>query len=75
MIVTREADSIQLANSQFELKVSAQFGPRITSFSEPGGDNVLAELGDAGIGLPDGRTYLLRGGHRLWAQLDGGLRP
>ena len=28
---------------------------------------MLAELGDLGIDLPDGRTYHLRGGHRLWA--------
>lgn len=32
-----------------------------------GGLNSLAELGDLSIDLPDGRAFLLRGGHRLWA--------
>ncbi len=65
--ITRESDGIRLTNGTVELRVATGFGPRITWFSEPGGDNVLAELGDLGIDLPDGRTYLLRGGHRLWA--------
>ena len=55
-----------LINSHVALGVSTAFGPRVTSFSVPGGENVFAELGGMGIDLPDGRTYLLRGGHRLW---------
>lgn len=30
------------------------------------GENVLAQLGDLSIPLPDGRKYRLVGGHRLW---------
>lgn len=67
MDITRDADRIRLTNGHVELGVSTTFGPRITSFAEPGGENILAELGDLSIDLPDGRTFLLRGGHRLWA--------
>ena len=66
MDITRESDTTWLVNRHVAIGVATAFGPRVTSLSEPGGDNIFAELGGMGIGLPDGRTYLLRGGHRLW---------
>lgn len=39
----------------------------MTGFSVAGSANSLAELGVDAVALPDGRSYLLRGGHRLWA--------
>ncbi|MCP4968020.1 MAG: hypothetical protein GY926_22650 [bacterium] len=55
-------------NRHLRLEAATNYGPRITAFSlRNGGDNIFAELGDLSIDLPDGRTYRLRGGHRLWA--------
>lgn len=67
MEIARGSDSVQLSNRHVAIAASTLFGPRITSLSQLGGRNILAELGEMGIELPDGRTYLLRGGHRLWA--------
>ncbi len=65
--MTRQTESIRLSNGKVQLATATSFGPRLTSFSLIGGENVLAVLGDLGIDLPDGRSYSLRGGHRLWA--------
>ena len=60
-------DCDRLTNDHLSVQVARDFGPRIVSFSRPSGRNILAELGDLAIPLPDGRQYQLRGGHRLWA--------
>ncbi len=56
----------RLTDGIVELTVATAYGPRVVGFSLAGGTNVFAELGNLGIDLPDGRTYTLRGGHRLW---------
>ncbi len=65
--IDTEQHSAFLSDGAVDLTVATAFGPRITGFSKCRGENVLAELGDMGIELPDGRKHHLRGGHRLWA--------
>ncbi len=54
-----------LANDWLEVVVTLEVGPRIISFRQPGGDNILftraAELGGQAE-----TQFRLRGGHRLW---------
>ena len=69
MTITFDNDfnQVHIAGDRLALTVATGFGPRITAFSEIGSMNVLAELGDVALDLPDGRSYRFRGGHRLWA--------
>lgn len=67
MEIKQESDNVRVSNEYLQLDVATAFGPRITGFSLPDGENRFAELGDLSIDLPDGRAYRLRGGHRLWA--------
>ncbi|NOY55554.1 MAG: hypothetical protein GXP34_06160 [Actinobacteria bacterium] len=62
----KDLNQVHITNDRLVLTVATGFGPRITAFSEVGSTNVLAELGDAALDLPDGRSYKLHGGHRLW---------
>ncbi len=65
--ITTTTQTQQISDGVARVTVATAFGPRITGFSLLDGENVLADLGDLGIDLPDGRAYTLRGGHRLWA--------
>ena len=65
-VVTR-TDTVVLTDDYIEVGIATSYGPRITSLALPGGTNVFAELGDLGIDLEDGRKFVMRGGHRLWA--------
>lgn len=60
------AGIIEVANPDVTVAVATGFGPRIVGLTPTGGPNLLAELGDLGIDLDDGRRFVFRGGHRLW---------
>ncbi len=62
----RTTETVRIRAGDVELEAATAFGPRIVRFAPLGGPNLLAELGDLGIGLPDGRHFSFRGGHRLW---------
>ena len=59
------ADLVWLRSDHVEVGVATRFGPRVMWFGRPGGENVLADLGDASLDAGEGRRYMLRGGHRL----------
>lgn len=60
------AGIIEVGNPDVTVAVATGFGPRIVGLTPAGGPNLLAELGDLGIDLDDGRRFVFRGGHRLW---------
>lgn len=62
----RESTSIRIETERMALEIATGFGPRIIGLLPGGGDNLLAELGDLGIEVPDGRRFVFHGGHRLW---------
>lgn len=55
----------RLADEHLELIVTLEVGPRILSFSRPGGPNVLAVY-ERHAGLTGGEEFRSYGGHRLW---------
>lgn len=57
---------IEVGNGDVTVAVATDFGPRIVGLTPAGGPNLLAELGDLGIDLDDGRRFVFHGGHRLW---------
>ncbi|MEN8233921.1 MAG: hypothetical protein ABFR89_03225 [Actinomycetota bacterium] len=59
-----EAVTISLGMVEFEIAVNA--GPRVLGFRRPGGPDLLARLGDAGIDVPALGRFRFLGGHRLW---------
>ncbi len=59
-------DCVRLQNSAIELLVSVSAGPRIIRLSQPGGDNLMAELPNMTLTCPGSGTMNLWGGHRLW---------
>jgi hypothetical protein len=56
---------LRLANSQVELVVTRDVGPRIIRFGFTGGPNVFGEL-PAQQGGRDEPEWMIRGGHRFW---------
>lgn len=67
MEIKQESDNVRVSNEYVQLDVATAFGPRITVFSLPDGENTFTELGALSIDVPDGRVSEPRGGHRLWA--------
>ncbi|MEN8114415.1 MAG: hypothetical protein ABFS21_08495 [Actinomycetota bacterium] len=49
-----------------EVEIATNAGPRILGFRRPGGPDLFARLGDAGIDEPDVGRFRFLGGHRLW---------
>ncbi len=62
----RGYECLLLRNQSIRLWLTTSLGLRIIGLSFLEGENILAELPEAKIDLPDGRIYHLRGGHRLW---------
>lgn len=59
-------DAVRLTDGVIEIVVAATVGPRVIGLGFVGGANLFAELGDAGLDLPDGSRFSFYGGHRLW---------
>jgi hypothetical protein len=55
-----------LDNGTLRLLVTRSVGPRIISFGFTDGINLLAQVPDLHVDLPDGGIFHFRGGHRLW---------
>jgi hypothetical protein len=58
--------ALKLGDSQYEIIVLLEAGPRIMHFSKPGGENILEDQVPLSEPLPDGHTWKLMGGHRVW---------
>lgn len=58
-------NNLRIANSEVELLVSLDVGPRILSYKAPGGANVLKNY-DEQLGQAGEDAFMIRGGHRLW---------
>jgi hypothetical protein len=57
----------RMANSEVELIVTADVGPRILRYSFIGGDNVFKEFSPAEeLKMTGGQDWKLYGGHRIW---------
>lgn len=57
---------IAIENSELELLIPETIGPRVSSLTLRGGENLFAELPDTTSIRPDGKPYHFYGGHRLW---------
>ena len=57
--------NIRLTNSQVELIVTQEVGPRILRFGFIGAQNVFGELTEQ-MGGTGEKEWMIRGGHRLW---------
>jgi hypothetical protein len=58
-------NNLRLSNGAAELIVTLDVGPRVVSYSLPGGLNVLKNY-DAHMGGTGEAEWQLRGGHRFW---------
>ena len=59
-------ECVPLENGIVQLLVTRSVGPRIISFGFKDGINLLAQVPDMHVNLPDGGIFHFRGGHRLW---------
>lgn len=57
--------NIRLSNSEVELIITQDVGPRIIRFSFIGQENIFGELQDQ-LGGTKEKEWMIRGGHRLW---------
>ena len=57
---------VQFGNEEITLWVTTSIGPRILGCSYRGGENLFAQVPDDEFTHPDGESYYVRGGHRLW---------
>src|SRR3712207_2832694 len=60
----------QLSNSQAEVLVTLDVGPRILSYKLSGGENVLRTFPNQ-MGKSDEKGFQVRGGHRMWVAPEG----
>jgi hypothetical protein len=58
-------NNLRIANSDVELIVTLDVGPRVISFKLKDGKNVFKEFADQ-LGKSGEKTWQIRGGHRLW---------
>jgi hypothetical protein len=58
-------NNLRLSNSDAELVLTLDVGPRIISYRLTGGKNVFVELADQ-LGKSGESDWVARGGHRLW---------
>jgi hypothetical protein len=58
-------NNLKLSNGDAELAVTLDVGPRVISYSLPGGFNVLKNY-DSMMGGTGEREWQIRGGHRFW---------
>jgi hypothetical protein len=58
--------NLRLANTDVELLITLDVGPRIISFRTTGGHNVFKEFSDQ-LGKSGESEWQMRGGHRFWA--------
>jgi hypothetical protein len=58
-------NNLKLSNGDAELIVTLDVGPRVISYSLPGGFNVLKNY-DSHMGGTGEAEWMLRGGHRFW---------
>lgn len=59
-------DCVSLENAALSLLVTQSVGPRVLSLRFHGEDTLFAEVPDYITERPDGETYHVYGGHRLW---------
>jgi len=59
------ANNLKLSNGHVELIVTLDVGPRVISYSVPGGFNVLKNYDDM-MGGTGEAEWQIRGGHRFW---------
>jgi len=58
-------NNLRIANAEAEVIVTLDVGPRVISYSKPGGFNVLKNY-DSHMGGTGEAEWQLRGGHRFW---------
>ena len=58
-------NNLRLANADAELVVTLDVGPRVISYRQPGGVNVLKNY-DSMMGGTGEAEWQIRGGHRFW---------
>ncbi|HOV27863.1 MAG TPA: hypothetical protein PK566_16085 [Pseudobacteroides sp.] len=56
---------VEISNSEVNLVVTLEFGPRIIRFGFIGGQNEFCENADISVDSKYGK-WMIRGGHRLW---------
>jgi hypothetical protein len=56
----------RLSNGETELIVTTDVGPRVIRYGFVGGQNLFAEIADQ-LGKSGESSWIMRGGHRLWA--------
>ncbi len=60
-------DAYRMANSEVELIITADVGPRILRYSFVGGDNIFKEVSaEEEANMTGGQEWKLYGGHRIW---------
>lgn len=59
-------NSYRITNSEVELVVTSDIGPRIIRFGFVGGQNLFKEYSEM-LGKSGEKEWMIRGGHRLWA--------
>ncbi len=58
--------ALKLSSPKLEIVVTLDIGPRIMHFSKPGQENILEDEAVLSEKLPDGKTWSIYGGHRVW---------
>ena len=58
-------DLVSIDNVLITIDLATKFGPRVLGLTPAGSKNLLAEVPERKLDLPAGRSFSLRGGHRL----------
>jgi hypothetical protein len=64
---------VRLTNSQVELVITTDVGPRVIRFGFVGGQNLFKEYADQ-LGRTGGNQWRIYGGHRLWHAPEASTR-
>lgn len=64
--VYRGLECLRISNGLVSVWLTKSVGLRLIGLTLPGHQDLLANLPESTIDLPDGGRYHLRGGHRLW---------
>ncbi len=59
--------TVTIGNEQVSVRVVTAMGPRLLHFADSQGRSPFTETPDMSLPVPDGRSFRLVGGHRLWA--------
>jgi hypothetical protein len=66
-------NSYWITNGEVELVVTGDVGPRIMRYGFAGGQNLFKEFPES-LGKSGESTYVLRGGHRIWAAPEDAVK-